>query len=128
MIVYLESSAAAKLLVEEPESAALVDFLTQLHEDDVVASAVLLETEMRRFAARVSLPQEDVTSLVDGVRLLRMGRKVFHTAGVLPGTDLRSLDALHLATAVLHEADVMVTYDRRLLAAASAVGLPSLSP
>ncbi|MFA6576756.1 MAG: PIN domain-containing protein [Nocardioides sp.] len=128
MIGYLESSAAAKLLTDEPETRALEDYLATFGPRDAVVSALLLETELRRLAAREGLEQDMVTALLDGVRLLRMGRQVFQMAGLLPGPGLRSLDALHLATAMLDEVDVLITYDSRLTSAAAAVGVATVSP
>jgi len=128
VIGYLESSAAAKLLTDEPETRALEDYLATFGPRDAVVSALLLETELRRLAAREGLEQDMVTALLDGVRLLRMGRQVFQMAGLLPGPGLRSLDALHLATAMLDEVDVLITYDSRLTSAAAAVGVATVSP
>ncbi|MFA6298752.1 MAG: type II toxin-antitoxin system VapC family toxin [Nocardioides sp.] len=128
MIGYLESSAAAKLLTDEPETRALEDYLATFGPRDAVVSALLLETDLRRLAAREGLEQDMVTALLDGVRLLRMGRQVFQMAGLLPGPGLRSLDALHLATAMLDEVDVLITYDSRLTSAAAAVGVATVSP
>lgn len=128
MIGYLESSAAAKLLTNEPETRALEAYLASFGSRDALVSALLLETELRRLAMREALDQDMVTALLDGVRLLRMGRQVFQTAGLLPGPAMRSLDALHLATALLDEVDVLITYDGRLTAAAAAVGVATVSP
>lgn len=128
MIAYLESSAAAKLLTSEAETQALETYLAALGSSDDIVSALLLETELRRLASREDLEQDAVTALLDGVRLLRMGRQVFQTAGLLPGTALRSLDALHLATALLDEVDVLITYDARLISAAADLGVATVSP
>lgn len=128
MITYLETSAAAKLLVTEVETATLAAHLDQLSAEDSIASSVLLETELRRLAVRESLPQQDVSTLLRGIRLLQARRQVFQSAGLLPEPSLRSLDALHLASAILDGADVMITYDQRLIAAAEAVGMTTESP
>lgn len=58
----------------------------------------------------------------------RSSRSLFHEAGLLPGTHLRSLDALHLATALHVDADTLVAYDTRLLEAARSLGLGTHSP
>lgn len=128
MIAYLESSAAAKLLTHEAETQALELYLAPFGPDDDLVSALLLETELRRLAARERFEQDAVTALLDGVRLLRMGRQVFQTAGLLPSPGLRSLDALHLATALLDEVDVVITYDARLISAATDIGVATVSP
>lgn len=128
MSVYLDASAAAKLLLEEPESPAMVGYLQTLEADNAVISSLLLETELRRIAVRMDLAQTDVTRLLARVRLIEMQRAYFWEAGLLPGPNLGSLDALHLATAVQAEATVVVAYDQRLLEAAERVGIPVLSP
>lgn len=127
MIHYLETSAAAKLLTLEAESVALEGFLDGLNDDDVVA-CLLMETELRRMALREDIPQEGVTGVLRGIRMLGVPRDVFHSAGLLPMKDLRSLDAIHLASALSVAADSVISYDHRLLTAASAVGLHTVTP
>ncbi|WP_433557565.1 type II toxin-antitoxin system VapC family toxin [Pseudonocardia xinjiangensis] len=121
MIVYIETSAAAKLLVEEEASARLAEHLDALPEAPV--SCLVLETELRRLAVRVGLPQTAVTALLERFDLLETDRSLYREAGLLPGRNLRSLDALHVAAALRLNADVMLSYDRRQIAAAEAVGL-----
>jgi predicted nucleic acid-binding protein len=128
--VYVETSAVAKLLVEEGESAALADDLDVLHSEgtELVAS-VLLETELRRTAVRnEAISQSEVTDLLARFQLLDPDRALFTEAGLLPGRNLRSLDALHTAAALRAEADAMVTYDTRQAEAARNAGLPVLTP
>lgn len=129
MTVYLATSAAAKLVVEEPESEALVAFLDDPRpNDDSVISSALLETELRRLGVRLDAAQSTITDVLVRVDLVEPDRALFLAAGLLPGTSLRSLDALHLATALRVDADLVVAYDRRLLDAAKSVGLATLSP
>lgn len=127
MTTYLDSSAAAKLLVTEAESAALRQYIREVEPNEVVSSA-LLETELRRFGLRVSLPQAAVSDLLDRVHLVEPERSLFTQAGLLPDPFLRSLDALHLATALRVDATVVVAYDHRLQEAARAVGLAVAAP
>jgi predicted nucleic acid-binding protein len=123
LIVYIETSAAAKLLVEEEASARLAEHLDALPEAPV--SCLVLETELRRLAVRVELPQTAVTALLERFDLLETDRSLYREAGLLPGRHLRSLDALHVAAALRLNADVMLSYDSRQIAAADAVGLPT---
>ncbi len=123
MIVYIETSAAAKLLVEEEASARLAEHLDALPEAPV--SCLVLETELRRLAVRIELPQTAVTALLERFDLLETDRSLYREAGLLPGRNLRSLDTLHVAAALRLNADVMLSYDRRQIAAAEAVGLPT---
>lgn len=128
MTVYLDTSAAAKLLVDEAESEALAAYLDGISDEQVLVSSALLETELRRLAVRLELDQSAVTDLLARVDLVDPPRSLFHEAGLLPGTRLRSLDALHLATALRVDAVTVVAYDVRLLEAARSVGLGVHSP
>lgn len=129
MILYVESSAAAKLLVEESDSARLAEYLDKAAEqDDALLSSMLLETELRRVAERLRLPQAAVTGLLGRFDLVELDRSLFREAGLLPGPHLRSLDALHLAVALRVDADAIVTYDRRQAEVAESVGLPVQAP
>lgn len=123
---YIDTSAAAKLLVEEGESAALAHTL-DASQPDLVA-CYLLETEMRRVASRVtSLTQRAATQVLDAVDLYDVPPSLFREAGLLPG-DLRSLDALHCAAAIRIGVDAMLTYDARLTVAAGRLGLTVVAP
>ena len=128
MTVYLDPSAAAKRLVREAESQALADYLDQLDPEEQPASSMLLETELRRFATRLDLAQTAVSDLLDRIDLVEPDRSLFAEAGLLPGPALRTLDALHLATALRIDASAVVAYDRRLQQAAHAFGLPTIAP
>ncbi len=126
---YLGTSAAAKLLVDEPESDALATFLERaVGGGDAVGSSRLLETELRRLGVRLSIPQEHVTLVLERLDLLMPDDEVFRTAGLLPGSSLRSLDALHVAAALRWGADAVVTYDERQALASRAVGLDVAAP
>ncbi len=124
MIVYVETSAAAKLLVEEEASVRLAEHLDGLA--DAPVSCLVLETELRRLAIRVGIAQVAVTDLLDRIDLLESDRTLYREAGMLPGGHLRSLDALHVAAALRLDADVMLSYDRRQIAAAHEAGLRTL--
>ena len=130
MIVYVESSAAVKLLFREDETDALGNFLNGLSADPQVSllSSTILETELRRAAVRASVAQPSVTAILDRLDIFDLDRSVFTSAGTLPGKQLRSLDALHIAAALRVDADVMVSYDARQIAAAEAAGLRTQSP
>ncbi|MBA2473843.1 MAG: VapC toxin family PIN domain ribonuclease [Pseudonocardiales bacterium] len=129
MILYVETSAAAKLLVDEPASSRLSARLDKaVDQDDALLSSMILETELRRLAVRVDLAQTAVTQLLERFDLVETDRSLYRAAGLLPGRHLRSLDALHLAAALRVGADVMVTYDHRQADAADAAGLPVLAP
>ncbi|WP_028937982.1 type II toxin-antitoxin system VapC family toxin [Pseudonocardia spinosispora] len=129
MTVYIETSAAGKLLFDEAESVALGAYLDQQRDDGVnVVSGALLETELRRIAIRDGLSQAAVTDILDLFYLYTPDRAVYAQAGLLPSTHLGSLDALHIAVAMRLEADAMVTYDLRQAEAAHAAGLQVVAP
>jgi predicted nucleic acid-binding protein len=119
----MDTSAAAKLLVDEAESEALAAYLDRTADEQELVSSALLETELRRLAMRLQLDQSMVTDLLARVDLVDPPRSLFHEAGLLPGTHLRSLDAIHLATALRVDSETLVAYDARLLDAARFVGL-----
>lgn len=128
-MVYVETSAVAKLVVEETESATLAAHLDDLAAQDVsLRSCLLLETELRRLATRVGVPQDVVSDVLDRFDLVEPDRGVYRDAGLLPGPALRSLDALHVATALRSECRTMVTYDAHQADAARAAGLRVLAP
>lgn len=123
MISYLDTSAASKLLLREPETDALKAQLDELHDGGLLAmGSSLLETELRRTAIRAKKPQSAVTEILGHLEMLELDQSVFRAAGLLPGEHLSSLDALRVG------ADVMVSYDQRQIDAAREVGLHTLSP
>jgi uncharacterized protein len=128
LINYLDASAAAKLIIEEAESTALASYLDDLGDDAALISSALLETELRRLAIREELNQSTVSGVLDRIDLVEPNRSVFHQAGLFPGPRLRTLDALHLATALAMGSDSVIAYDARLLIAAAELGIATASP
>lgn len=131
MIVYVDTSAVGKLLLEEPESPALARYLDDVSADDdaVLVSSALLETELRRLADRTAVSQLAVTEVLRRITLLDIERGSFREAGlILPGSSLRSLDALHLAVAVSVATDEFITYDHRQAESAQSLGLTLVQP
>lgn len=129
MICYLDTSAAMKLLVEEAESAALVAYLQSAEDERRLVSSWLLHTELHCAANRRpdDVDLDSVTIVLDAVTLIDLTRGDLLTAGTLPGR-LRSNDALHLAVALRVGADVLVTYDVELAAAATTAGIVAVEP
>ena len=124
-MIYLDSAAVVKLVHAEPESQALRNWLDERADIDWVSS-VLVEVESFRALARhtpeaVSRlhPVLDLIDLVDlepGIRIL---------AQTISPVTVRSLDAIHLATALRIRGQLtsFVTYDKRLADAAAIAGL-----
>lgn len=129
-MIYLDSCAAIKLLVPEPESATLVDWLTA-HESEVIISSGLIRVELHRALHRISAADEVVDQaeqLLDGLHL-RPVDAVLQLAAELDGQHLRSLDAIHLATALsATSSPTFVTYDTRLAEHATRAGLTVTAP
>ncbi len=124
---YIDSSAALKLVLDEPESEALAQELTNTRPD-LVSSSLLL-TETRRAAHRHDgLTYKDVTELLETVTLHSLTDRHFEVAGDLEGRHLRSLDAIHIAAAQQIGVDGVVTYDARMATAAREVGLWVITP
>jgi len=124
---YIDTSAALKLLTTEDETQALIRVLRD--QAPTLVSSVLLETELRRAVERVpGLIQVQVTDVLTRVNIYEIEPSWFTAAGLLPGGDLRSLDALHVACAIRLRADRILTYDRRMQQASWAVGIPSEAP
>ena len=129
MIVLLDTSALGKLLIEEPESSSLRNYLTQ---DTTPARTFVISslavTELRRLAFRLALEQPLADEVLRPFTTLRLTEAVLQLAGRLPHRNLGTLHALHIGTALIVEARVFVTYDARQAAAAAAEGLLVDSP
>jgi predicted nucleic acid-binding protein len=124
---YLDTSALLKLVFDEPERPALRTFIAQAA---VPLASVLLRIEAVRACRRLAADAAEVAErLVRGVQLIPIDQQVVDAACVIEDPGLRSLDAIHLATALtISPRPVIVTYDHRLADAAVASGLNVLSP
>jgi predicted nucleic acid-binding protein len=133
-VIYLDSAAVVKLVRQEAQSADLVTWLNA-HEDAPLVSSALIEVEVPR-ALRRSAPQAlvGVPAAIGRLFRLEIDSTIRATAAAFDDPMLRSLDAIHLATAqvLANESGsallAFVTYDRRLLDCAKSVGLPTASP
>lgn len=116
-VAYFDSSAIVKLVHLEPESQALIDYLD---DPDLEAStSVLAEVEVLRALRRLRAAGSEAGEALRGFFLLNMDAEVREGAGQLGTPTLRSLDAIHLATALAIDDEVeFITYDERLAAAA----------
>ncbi|MDR6986057.1 putative nucleic acid-binding protein [Paenarthrobacter nitroguajacolicus] len=128
MIIYADTSAILKLVVEERESEALAAHLYEARAaGGHVVTSMLLYTELHCAARRRDLPFDQVNDVRTGINLVDVTRSDAMFASALPG-QLRSADAIHLATAIRLQADVLVAYDQELLLAAKESGLMTGSP
>ena len=129
-MIYLDASAVLKLLLEEPESAALESWITAQAGAPMVTS-ILAKVEVLRACRRLNaeaLPA--ATALLAELDLIPLTTDVIDHAAEVGGPLLRSLDAIHLASALSIGVDLaaFVCFDRRLLEAASAAGLEAVHP
>jgi hypothetical protein len=129
-LYYADTSAVIKLLAEETDSRALAQFYDSDQKAEWVSSAVL-RIELTRAVARAKptlLP--DARELLLAFSYIEIDGEVVDGAMNEPDRSLRSLDAIHLATARLlgPDLDALVTYDSRLASAATEAGLAVLSP
>jgi predicted nucleic acid-binding protein len=124
-LVYLDTSAAVKLISDERESEGVRSYLDG---GPTIVSSDLLETELRRIGVRYGIDQVLITAVLNGVTLTPLTRDQYREAGLYPEIGLRSLDALHLASALGVDAAAILTYDIRLAEAARAHGLEVVAP
>lgn len=127
-LIYADSSALVKLVIEEPESQALAAHLVGRPR---LACSRLAIVEVHR-ATRLANDSPEVAAAVErllsSTMLLSIDDDLLEAARTLTSKTLRSLDAIHLASALRIEAEEFLAYDRRLLAAASDLGFATTSP
>lgn len=125
--MYLDASALVKLVVAERETRLLE---VELASWPVRVSSVVVEVELRRAAFREREEVEHAETVVESLTLVQLDEGIRRAAGAAGSRVLRSLDAIHLATALSLGDDLgaFCCYDRRLLTDAEAAGLTVLSP
>ena len=129
-MLYLDSSALVKLVVAEPESPALLKLLRAW---PIRVSSALSLAEVPRALRRAGFSagaRRRARDVLARINLVDIDRRVLAGAAALDPTALRTLDAIHLATALSIREDLqaVVTYDRRLTAAAQRAQLEVLAP
>ena len=125
---YIDSSAIVKLIAQEPESAALRRFVKR--RQPLVASA-LARTEVSRAVLTLGDPfLRQARDVLSRIELVRINNQVLGDAGLLEPAALRSLDAIHLATAALFEDTLngVITYDGPMTDAARLFGWKVSAP
>jgi predicted nucleic acid-binding protein len=126
--IYLDSSAIVKLAVTEKESAALRRYLRR--GAPVVVSALARTEVARALLPLGSAAVERGHDVLSRIELIRVSDRILVEAGSLLPAELRSLDAIHLATMrqLGESLRRLVTYDNRMAAAALKLGIATMSP
>lgn len=131
MILYLDSSAIVKLIQSESESSALRRYLRRHREDRRLTSTLARVEVLRAVASGGAEALALARRQLGRIDQLVMDPDLLDAAGMLRApVRLRSLDAIHLASALEMSIDLraVVTYDQRLGEAATALNLPVVSP
>jgi predicted nucleic acid-binding protein len=131
MRLYLDSSALVKLVQREPESQALRQYLRQHRGDERVASELVRVEVVRSVLAGGPAAITHAWRLLERLYLVALDRALLdHAATLAPSSLVRSLEAIHLASAQLLGADLraLLTYDVRMTQVASSLGLPVEAP
>jgi predicted nucleic acid-binding protein len=129
--IYADASALVKLILAEPESDALRDYLAT--RTGPMTSRIAM-VEVRRAVARtvvISAEHEAVLAAIwAGALIVDLDEPLAEAAARIAPHVPRSLDAIHLATAASarDEVDAFVTYDRRLAEAARSLGMAVVAP
>jgi PIN domain. len=142
-VIYLDSCALIKLIREEDGSVALQAWLDE-RADQLVVTSELAHTEVLRAVRRNNHTDQGVlidagalaaelteaADLLGAVGQISVDRDVLERAGAVDAPMVRTLDAIHLVSALtLAPADVdLVTYDQRLAQFARSAGLTVISP
>lgn len=127
--VYLDSSAIVKLAIRERESSALRRYLRRRRP--LVSSALARTEVLRALLPFGSAAMERGEAVLARLDIVRINDQILNHAGRLQPLELRSLDAIHLATADLVTTAAsahVVTYDQRMAAAALGFGWRVASP
>lgn len=125
-IIYLDSSVGLRTILNVPERARLQEWLQRA--DGTVVSSRLLRTEVIRVLRRERRPIEDAAPLLDRVGLVEITAET-HTVAESFERHVKTLDALHLATALLIGPSATVaTHDNNMLDVARNLGLAVTDP
>jgi predicted nucleic acid-binding protein len=132
-VIYADASALFKLVSQEEESVA---FSALASQNELVSSELVI-TELARAALKPGAPDREsnvkemirrASMVCDAVSLVPIDQELLIAAGTMPPAQLRSLDAIHVVTALHSGSERFVTYDHRQARAAESAGLQVLSP
>lgn len=126
-VAYVDASALTKLILDEPSSDAMFRWYVKA---DQVFTSVVGAIETRRAVARQTAPMDRLDVILRSIDLIELDPRVRAAAATVQPPRLRTLDAIHLASAqgLVGQLDAFVTYDDRLAEAARIAGLPVFRP
>ncbi len=126
-LAYVDASALVKLVVDETDSPAMLRWYVEAER--LITSRIGVVETIRASSRREHDPVRRARVITD-VEVYELDDAIAGVAAALRPPQLRTLDAIHLATAMalLPELDAFVTYDDRLAEAARAIGLPVVRP
>lgn len=125
-LAYLDASAVVKLVIDEPESMTLLHWY---HESDRIITSRVGVVEVRRAVNRREHDPSQLLAVLERLEVFEVDSEVDRLASGIMPLALRTLDAIHLATALsIPGLGAFVTYDDRLADAARAAGLPLVRP
>jgi predicted nucleic acid-binding protein len=124
---YVDASALVKLVVEEPGSDAMLRWYVE--SERIVTSRVGV-VETSRATRRRQLEPQRLRQVIASIAVIEFDAVIGDRAAALPPSTMKTLDAIHVATALElgSTLDAFVTYDERLAEAARAAGLPVVAP
>lgn len=124
---YVDASALVKVIVDEAGSPAMRRWYI---ESDEVVTSVVGVIETRRAVRRSDFDVAHLEAVVRSVEAVELDASTARSASIVAPAALRTLDAIHLATALAlgSDLDAFVTYDDRLADAARSLGLPVVQP
>jgi predicted nucleic acid-binding protein len=128
-LVYADSSALVKLVIEEPESAALAAYIDEV-KPTLATSRVALVEVARAVGLANPAPEarEEAVRAVESCLLVDVTDVLLRSAMALASLTVRTLDAIHLASAQRVGADEVLVYDARLREAAAGAGFSTVGP
>ncbi len=124
---YLDTSAIVKLVLEEPETPAMAQWFV---EATYAVTSQVGVVETRRAAGRRPHDAEHRERVLRDLEVLEFTPAVAAAAAAVQPSSIRTLDAIHLASAlaIAPDLDAFITYDDRLAEAARSLGLPVVRP
>jgi uncharacterized protein len=126
--LYLDTSVLGRVLLDEPDTAAI---RRELGRYELHISSRLLRVELLRLGLLKDM-LEYVDELLSGKVLIPLDETILSSAETIAPSVIRTLDAIHLATAVrlagAGQLDALMTYDKQLAGGAREHGITVLSP